>query len=339
MSSRTILRPLAERHLESRHTLRVLPLTPTHRRLLLEWCHALENWTAAEWNQGSFNDESRFNLSNDCNRVRVWRPRVVNASNLPFLYSDTQLPQLCDAQWYVHDILQPHVLPLVQRFPGAIFQQDNARPYTTRDCLHTVVTLPRPARSSHLSPIEHMWDHLGRRVERTSWHPTSLNELEARVTGGAYICVRVQGLLLSRGPETRSLKTSLRRDINFDYEAFGQWHISRTRTLKWKERVEMVEKKLAACHRNYQYAGSGVGKPRLVAGAGVFCDLFSFYLHVDSHTTHYDGEIEAIHLALHQLSARLSTPDKAVILSSSALRILASKQDKKIPEFRIAGSC
>ncbi|GFV42722.1 transposable element Tcb1 transposase [Trichonephila clavipes] len=39
------------------------------------------------------------------------------------------------AQWYVHDILQLHVLPLLQRLPGAIFLQDNAhgkgvtRPY------------------------------------------------------------------------------------------------------------------------------------------------------------------------------------------------------------------
>ncbi|GFW65817.1 transposable element Tcb1 transposase [Trichonephila clavipes] len=36
------------------------------------------------------------------------------------------------AQRYVHDILQLHVLPLMQRFPGAIFQQDNARPHTAR---------------------------------------------------------------------------------------------------------------------------------------------------------------------------------------------------------------
>ncbi|GFT94365.1 uncharacterized protein TNCV_2391501 [Trichonephila clavipes] len=34
------------------------------------------------------------------------------------------------AQRYVHDILQPHALPLMQRLPGAIFQQDNARTQT-----------------------------------------------------------------------------------------------------------------------------------------------------------------------------------------------------------------
>ncbi|GFU78205.1 transposable element Tcb1 transposase [Trichonephila clavipes] len=38
------------------------------------WCHARGNWTAEEWNQVVFSDESRCNLSSDDNRVRVWRP-------------------------------------------------------------------------------------------------------------------------------------------------------------------------------------------------------------------------------------------------------------------------
>ncbi|GFV98329.1 transposable element Tcb2 transposase [Trichonephila clavipes] len=75
VSSRTILRRLAEEHLGSRRPLRVLPLTPTHQCLHLEWCHARGNWTAAELNQVVFSDESRFNLSSDDNRVRVWTPR------------------------------------------------------------------------------------------------------------------------------------------------------------------------------------------------------------------------------------------------------------------------
>ncbi|GFV79111.1 transposable element Tcb2 transposase [Trichonephila clavipes] len=74
--SRTMRRRVAEGHLGSWRPLLVLPLTPTHRRLRLEWCRARGNWTAAEWNQVVFSDESRFNLSSDDNRVRVWRPRV-----------------------------------------------------------------------------------------------------------------------------------------------------------------------------------------------------------------------------------------------------------------------
>ncbi|GFY02870.1 uncharacterized protein TNCV_3507501 [Trichonephila clavipes] len=58
------------------------------------------------------------------------------------------------AQRYVPDILQPHVLPLMQRLPGAIFQQDNVQPNMARvsqECLLTVNTLPWPARSPDVS--------------------------------------------------------------------------------------------------------------------------------------------------------------------------------------------
>ncbi|GFW66955.1 transposable element Tcb2 transposase [Trichonephila clavipes] len=64
--------------------------------------------------------------------------------------------------------------------PRSLFQQDNARPHTARlsqDCTRSVTTPPWPARSPYLSSIEHIWDYLGRRVG----HPTSLNELEARL--------------------------------------------------------------------------------------------------------------------------------------------------------------
>ncbi|GFV42906.1 transposable element Tcb1 transposase [Trichonephila clavipes] len=83
-------------------------------------------------------------------------------------------------QRYVYDILQPHMLPFMQRLPGVIFQQDNAWPHTARvsqDCLLTVTTLPWPARSPDLYPIEHIWDHSGRLVG----NPTSLNKLVARL--------------------------------------------------------------------------------------------------------------------------------------------------------------
>ncbi|GFS94819.1 transposable element Tcb1 transposase [Trichonephila clavipes] len=82
------------------------------------------------------------------------------------------------AQRHVPNILQSHMLPLMQRLPGAIFQQYNARPHTarvSRDCLRIGTALPWPVRSPDLSLI----DPFGWRVG----HPTSLNELEAREIG------------------------------------------------------------------------------------------------------------------------------------------------------------
>ncbi|GFV84024.1 transposable element Tcb2 transposase [Trichonephila clavipes] len=51
--------------------------------------------------------------------------------------------------------------------PGAIFQQDNARPHTARvaqDFLCHFQTLPWPVRAPDLSPVEHVWDQLKRKM-------------------------------------------------------------------------------------------------------------------------------------------------------------------------------
>ncbi|GFV53733.1 transposable element Tcb1 transposase [Trichonephila clavipes] len=64
--------------------------------------------------------------------------------------------------------------------PRSHFSARQCSAHTARvsqDCLRTVTTLSWPARSPDLSPIEPIWDHLGRRVG----HPTSLSELEARL--------------------------------------------------------------------------------------------------------------------------------------------------------------
>ncbi|GFU07254.1 transposable element Tcb2 transposase [Trichonephila clavipes] len=106
-----------------------------------------------EWNQVVLSDESRFNLSSDGNRVRVWRPHDERLNPAFALQRHTALTAgvmvwsaityntrsplvltrgTITVQRCVHDILQPHLLPLMQRLPGAIFQQDSDRSHTAR---------------------------------------------------------------------------------------------------------------------------------------------------------------------------------------------------------------
>ncbi|GFX73020.1 transposable element Tc1 transposase [Trichonephila clavipes] len=121
----TISRHLAKANLKSMRPFHALPLTPEHRQLRLLWCQARLMWNVTDWQKVVFSDESRFVLGTDDNRVRVWKRPGSFLNGLP----------------------------------GAIFQKDNARPHTARvaqDFLRHFQTLPWPARSPDLSPVEHV---------------------------------------------------------------------------------------------------------------------------------------------------------------------------------------
>ncbi|GFT38850.1 transposable element Tcb2 transposase [Trichonephila clavipes] len=71
-------RPRQTSRREDRHIVRTARVQPTASSAAIhaqKWCPARGNWTAAKWNQVVISDESRFNLSSEDNRVRVWRPR------------------------------------------------------------------------------------------------------------------------------------------------------------------------------------------------------------------------------------------------------------------------
>ena len=73
------------------------------------------------------------------------------------------------AAGYCAQIVQPVIVPFAHQRPGVIIQQDNTRPHTARNTMdvlnnNNVHLLEWPSRYPDLSPIEHMWDVLGRRV-------------------------------------------------------------------------------------------------------------------------------------------------------------------------------
>ena len=128
-------------------------LTRRHRQARMLWANQHQDWTLRNhWRHVWFSDESRFLLQRHDGRRRVYRrrgeryaaPCVDEAP--PYggggvtvwgAISNTGRSQLVrvhgnlTAAQYIQDILQPHVLPLMGT-PGAVFQQDNARPHTAR---------------------------------------------------------------------------------------------------------------------------------------------------------------------------------------------------------------
>ncbi|GBO40675.1 hypothetical protein AVEN_66299-1 [Araneus ventricosus] len=132
----TISRRLAEANLQSKRPVRVLPLTPKHRRLRLQWCHARATWNGTDWQNVVFSDESRIVLGTDDNRIRVWR----------------RPGERCNST---------HVVTRHIARTGGVMVW-GAITYASRSTL--IVTLPWPARSPKLSPIEHVWDQLKRQM-------------------------------------------------------------------------------------------------------------------------------------------------------------------------------
>ncbi|GFU38580.1 transposable element Tcb2 transposase [Trichonephila clavipes] len=73
-------------------------------------------------------------------------------------------------QRYVDNILRPHVGPFLNGLPGAIFQQDNARPHTARVAQDFFQTLPLPARCPDLSPGERPFGDVNPSITSRMWN-------------------------------------------------------------------------------------------------------------------------------------------------------------------------
>jgi hypothetical protein len=84
---------------------------------------------------------------------------------------------------YRDEILRPVAVPSVQQH-HLIFQQDNVQPHVARFCQdflanHNINPLDWLPYSPDLSPIEHLWDEMDRRVRGRRNAPDTLDQLRA----------------------------------------------------------------------------------------------------------------------------------------------------------------
>lgn len=206
VSMSTIYRRIRSFGLRSYRPYFRLPLTEQHKATRRQWSQDRQHWDQ-EWEEIVFSDESRFCLWHSDGRLRVRRPRG-QRQNLQFVQRrHTALtpgvmvwgaihhggrsplvfvPGTLNARRYIDNILEPVVLPFLQNLPGAVFQQDNARPHTanvTLDFLaeNNVNCLPWPPRSPDLNPIEHVWDMMDKRLRRLPHPPNTLEELRQQL--------------------------------------------------------------------------------------------------------------------------------------------------------------
>ena len=203
ISAQTVRRRLAEHGIRARRPYNVPKFTRRHRRNRAQWVRQHIRRNQQQWNTEVFRDESKFLLERKDGRVMVYRRRGERFADACMRqvdhYGDGSVMiwgaiffhhrfrpvvvrgSLTDVR-YRDEILAQVVVPLMNANRQlTVFRQDNARCHTARVCAdylqqQQVNVLPWPAKSQDLSPIEHLWDVLDRRVRRRQ--PATLAHLE-----------------------------------------------------------------------------------------------------------------------------------------------------------------
>lgn len=200
----TVINRLREANLRARRQYVGLPLTPQRRARRMQWAtaHMPRRFPMRRWRSMLFTDESRFTLFRADGRQRVYRRRGERFADACVLEHDRfgggsvmvwagishglKTPLVIvngnlTAVRYRDEILRPHVVPFVRQH-HLTFQQDNARPHVARVCrdflaTQNIVPIDWPPYSPDLSPIEHLWDELDRRIRNRRNPPNTLPQL------------------------------------------------------------------------------------------------------------------------------------------------------------------
>ncbi len=198
ISAQTVRNHLREAHLHARRPHRGLDLTAVRRRNRLEWANAHIRWRLVLWRSVLFTDESQFSLYRADGRQRVWHrvgeryadvnvvDRVAHGGVMVWAsvcYGQrTQvhfIDGILNAQRYRDEILRPIVVPFIH-------DHDNARPHVARICTQfleaeNIPVLAWPAYSPDMSPIEHVWDALDRRIRQRVPVPANIQQLRTAI--------------------------------------------------------------------------------------------------------------------------------------------------------------
>ena len=206
------------------------------RRLRRNWAnnHRRGVWRNQDWRRVIFSDESRFKLYRADGRQRVYRrigerfaPCNVNPVDrfgggsvmvwgaIRFGWRSQLLvvDGYLTANRYLDTVLSNQIIPYMQLHNDAIFMHDNARPHVAQVCqdylrAHNVQVLDWPPYSPDMNPIEHLWDHLDRKVRLRNLPPRNHAQLQQALIEEwhRYLQFRINRLIMSMFRRVRDLR-------------------------------------------------------------------------------------------------------------------------------------
>ena len=174
--TRIVRNRLKSAELKSRGVIK-RPLLDRQRRSRLAWCLARRGWNLRTWRKIHWSDQNRFLFHVTDGRMRVWRhkntaytprnihPTVPQGGGSVMVWGcishDCKLDLVIiqgnlTGDQYISDVLQPVVVP---HFDKA--RSHRSRAVTSYLQSEAVISVPWPAMSPDLNPIEHIRDMLG----------------------------------------------------------------------------------------------------------------------------------------------------------------------------------